>query len=105
MRESRRNFTSAQKARIVVRHLSGKEPASSLADEFGIPPAKVQTWVQQLLDQAEGVFKPSAGRRIDRQRVKDSTIKHLKAQLGKKNDAIAELMEEHVKLKKELGEP
>jgi hypothetical protein len=37
--------------------------------------------------------------------VKDRKIEHLQAKLVQKNEVIAELMEEHVKLKKELGEP
>ena len=39
------------------------------------------------------------------EQVKDRKIEHLQAKLVQKNEVIAELMEDHVKLKKDLGEP
>ena len=50
MRQSRRHFSVSQKAQIVRRHLSGKEPVSKLADEFGVQPSQIHTWVKQVLD-------------------------------------------------------
>jgi hypothetical protein len=37
--------------------------------------------------------------------VKDQRIEQLEAKIKNKNDVMAELLEEHIKLKKELGEP
>jgi hypothetical protein len=36
---------------------------------------------------------------------KDHKIEQLESKLQRKNEVLAELMEEHVQLKKELGEP
>ena len=52
----RRRFSSEQKAMIVRRHLSGKEPVSDLADEFGVQPSQIHLWVKQVLEQAERAF-------------------------------------------------
>jgi transposase-like protein len=105
MSQTRRRFTPDQKAQIVRRHLSGKEPISNLADEFGLQPSQIHTWVKLVLDQAEKAFQHTPGRPPRLEQLKDQKIEHLQAKLVQKNEVIAELMEEHVKLKKELGEP
>jgi transposase len=105
MNPTRRHFTPDQKAKIVRRHLSGREPISNLADEFGIQPSQVHNWVKQVLDQAEKAFRSGPGRPRLSEHVTDRKIERLQAKLAQKNEVIAELMEEHVKLKKELGEP
>ncbi len=104
-RQTRRHFTPAQKADIVRRHLCSKEPVSNLADEFGLQPTQIHNWVKQILDQAESAFQSARGRPPRGEHLKDRKIEHLQAKLVQKNEVIAELMEEHVKLKKELGEP
>lgn len=49
--------------------------------------------------------KPN-GHNVRRQdTVKDEKIEQLEAKIKNKNDVMAELLEEHIKLKKELGEP
>jgi transposase len=105
MNPTRRHFTPDQKAQIVRRHLSGREPISDIADELGIQPSQIHYWVKQVLDQAERAFRSGPGRPPRAEQVKDRKIEHLQAKLVQKNEVIAELMEEHVKLKKELGEP
>lgn len=104
MSQTRRRFSPDQKAQIVRRHLSGKEPISNLADEFGLQPSQIHNWVKLVLDQAEKAFQAGPGRPPRDERVKDKKIEHLQAKLVQKNEVIAELMEEHVQLKKGLGE-
>ncbi len=45
MSRKRRRFTAEQKAQIVRRHLAGKEPVSKLAEELGLQPSQIHTWV------------------------------------------------------------
>jgi transposase len=105
MKQARRHLTPERKADIVRRHLVGKEPVSDLADEFGVQPSQIHNWVRQVLDQAERAFQHGPGRPPRLEQVKDRKIEQLQAKLVDKNEVIAELMEEHVKLKKVLGEP
>jgi transposase-like protein len=98
MSQTRRHFTPDQKAQIVRRHLSGKEPISNLADNFGLQPTQIHTWVKQVLDQAERAFQQTLGRPPRGQRLKERTIERLQAKLMRKNEVIAELMEERMKL-------
>lgn len=102
MSSRRRHFTAEQKAEVVRRHLSGKVAVSDLADELGVQPSQIHTWVKQVLDQADKAFTRSAGnRRADQ--AKDCKIERLEAKLVDKNEVIAELMEENVKAKKANG--
>jgi transposase len=105
MTKQRRHFSPVQKAEIVRRHVAGKEPVSNLADEFNVQPTQIHGWVKQVLDQAERAFEKTAGRAAKRaDDGKDRRIAALEEKLVKKNEVVAELMEEHVQLKKELGE-
>ncbi len=105
MSQTRRHFSADQKAQIVRRHLSGKEPISNLADEFGLQPSQIHNWVKQVLDQAEHAFERTAGRPPRAELLRAQQLERLKARLVEKNEVIAELMQEHVQLKKGLGEP
>src|SRR3990170_1006881 len=103
MSQTRRHFDATLKAQIVRRHLSGKEPVSALADEFGLQPTQIHTWVNQVLTQAEKAFERSASNgRVEN--AKDRRIEALQAKLAQKNEVIAELMEDNIRTKKELGE-
>ena len=104
MRQSRRHFSASQKAQIVRRHLSGKEPISNLADEFGVQPSQIHTWVKQVLDQAERALERPVGRPPHAEQRQAKLLERLQTKLRDKNEVIAELMQEHVQLKKELGE-
>ncbi|MFV0443003.1 MAG: transposase, partial [Planctomycetaceae bacterium] len=56
MTRTRRRFTPGQKAQIVRRHLAGKEAVSALAEEFGLQPSQIHTWVNTVLAQADKAF-------------------------------------------------
>ena len=101
--ENRRRFGAEKKAQIVRRHLADKVPVSDLADEFGIQPSQIHTWVRQVLDQAEKAFeRPNGPRRTEQ--AKDGRIARLEEKLTTKNEVIAELMEANVREKKANGE-
>ena len=101
--KNRRRFGTDLKARVVRRHLAGKEAVSDLADELDVQPSQIHLWVKQVLDQAEKALeRPSGPRRKDQ--AKDAKIAQLEEKLATKNEVISELMEENVKAKKANGE-
>jgi transposase-like protein len=111
MTKSRRKFTAEQKAAIVRRHLKGKEPISSIAEELSIQPTQIHQWVAMALDQVERAFEKTAKSNKAAQRaeakindLKEQRIKKLEEKLIYKNEVIAELMEENVKAKKANGD-
>jgi transposase-like protein len=113
MKKPRRSFSPTEKAAVVRRHLVDKVPVSSLADELSVQPSQIHLWVKQVLDQAETAFLRSTNSRQVR-RAEDAKAQQIvrleeelaktHQKLAKKNEVVAELMEEHVQLKKELGE-
>ena len=100
--KSRRRFGAEMKAQIVRRHLTDKVAVSDLADEMGVQPSQIHTWVKQVLDQAEKAFERLSGPGRKEQ-AKDAKISRLEEKLTTKNEVIAELMEENVRAKKANG--
>jgi len=58
-----------------------------------------------LFENGAAAFDNHGKRRKAAEDVKDRKIAALEEKLQRKNEVLAELMEEHVQLKKELGEP
>jgi transposase len=104
MSHTRRRFTAEVKAQVVRRHLTGKEPVSKLAEEFGVQPSQIHGWVNLVLAQAEKAFERSAGNGHTEQAALTSKVEQLRMKLVQKNEVIAELMEANLLAKKELGE-
>ena len=74
-----------------------------LADKFDVEPNQIHNWVGRVLEQAKIAFQVGPRRPVNLDNVKDRKIGQLEGKLAHKNEVIAELMEEHVKLKKGLG--
>ena len=103
MTRQRRRFTSAEKAAVVRRHLVDKVPVSDLCDELGLQPTQIYTWQKQLFENAALAFE-RPGRKVKQTDARDRKIEALEAKLRQKNEVVSELLEEHVQLKKELGD-
>ena len=91
-----------EKVSILRRHLIEKVPVSSLCEEFGLHPTVLYRWLKQFFENGAAAFqnhRPDSGRQHDQER-----IAALERKLQAKNEVLAELMEEHVALKKSLGE-
>jgi transposase len=100
---TRRHFTPEEKAAIVKRHLLEGTAVSNLCDEFEINPTLFYQWQRQLFENAHLAF--ANGRKS--KAVEDANVKkieQLEARIHRKNEVMAELMEAHTELKKNLGE-
>ena len=101
--QTRRYLPAAEKVAILKRHLLEGVPISQLCDEAGIKPSVFYSWQKLLFENAHLVFEN--GRKAKGvEDVKDKKIEQLEAKVQRKNEVLAELMEEHTKLKKDLGE-
>jgi transposase len=58
-------------------------------------------WQKEFFENAAAAFELRSRRASDG---KDRTIARLEQKLQRKHEVLSELMEEHIKLKKELGE-
>ena len=96
----RRSFEPGEKVAIVRRHLLEQVSVSDLCDEFRIQPTVFYRWQRQLFEKGSAVFE----RRKDPTVPLARRIAKLEEKLSNKNEVIAELMEEQIKAKKELGD-
>lgn len=102
-KRTRRHFTPQEKAVIVKRHLLEGVPVSNLCDELDINPTLFYLWQRTLFENAHLAFDNGRKSKV----VEDANaqkIERLEAKLARKNEVMAELMEEHTSLKKSLGE-
>ena len=101
MKKQRKHYTPEQKVAILRRHLIDKVPVSDLCDEHQLQPTVFYQWQKQFFENGTAAFERTHPRLAA---AKDRTIAALEDKLQKRNEVVAELMEEHVQLKKELGE-
>jgi transposase-like protein len=102
MVRNRKRYTAQEKMSILRRHLVDKVPVSDLCDELGLQPTVFYRWQKQLFENGISVFeKHSNGKKGG---AEERRIEALEAKLRRKDEVLSELMEEHVALKKSLGE-
>lgn len=101
-KRTRRRHTPEQKAALIRQHLVDKKPVSEICDAAQIQPSVFYKWERDLLESAASVF--TSRRAPSREAELEQKIAALEARLAKKDAVIAEVSEEYVKLKKELGE-
>lgn len=101
MKRQRRNFTGSEKVSILRRHLVEKVPVSELCEELGLQPTQFYQWQKQFFEQGAAAFERTGRPKRDKAQER---IAALEAKLRRKDEVLGELMEEHVALKKELGE-
>jgi len=104
MNKPRRHFSAPEKVAILKRHLLEKTPISTLCDELGILPTLFYRWQKEFFENGHAAFDNDRKSKTV-EAIKDHKIEQLEAKLQRKNEVLAELMEEHIQLKKELGEP
>ena len=104
MNKPRRHFSGPEKVAILKRHLLDKTPVSNLCDEFGIAPNLFYRWQKEFFENGHAAFDSDRKAKA-LEDAREFRIVQLEAKLQRKNEVIAELMEEHTQLKKELGEP
>ena len=101
MRKSRKHYTAPEKVAILRRHLVEKEPVSKLCDELQLQPTVFYRWQKQFFENGAAAFEnlPRHRRPPEQER-----IARLEQKIQTKDEVLAELMAEHVALKKSLGE-
>ena len=101
MKRQRRKFTGAEKAAILRRHFLENVPISEICEKAGLQPTQFYQWQKQFFENGAAAFTPAGPNKQD---AAEKRVAELEAKLQRKNEVLGELMEEHVKLKKELGE-
>jgi transposase len=103
MNRTRRHFADHEKVAILKRHLVDKVPVSDLCDELKLHPNQVYDWLKKFFENGHLAFANGRKPKVDEQ-AHTKKIELLEAKIQKKNEVMAELMEAHTELKKNLGE-
>jgi len=101
MRKERRHHTGEEKVAIWRRHLLDKVPVYDLWDELGLQPTVFYRWQKEFFENGAAAFQGKS--RPDHQ-VEQQRIEFLQKKIQSKDEVLAELMAEHIALKKSLGE-
>ena len=101
MRKKRHNYSPEEKVIILKRHLVGRETVSDLCDEHQLQPNTFYGWQKQFFEKGAAAFvlENKNSKKVEEQR-----IQQLEDKLRRKHEVLSELLEEHIQLKKELGE-
>ena len=103
MSKSRRHFSGPEKVAILKRHLVDKVPVSDLCDELDLYPTQLYAWLKEFFENGHAAFASDRQSKAV-ENVKDQKIERLEAKLARRDSVMAELLEAHTLLKKELGE-
>ena len=105
MRKPRKHYSPEEKVAILRRHLLDRIPVSDLCDEYQLQANVFYHWQKVFFENGAAAFERAGKGRKSEQDAKERKIVQLEQKLQRKNEVVAELMEEHVQLKKALGEP
>ena len=100
MKKQRKQYEPEEKVAILRRHLLEKEPISKLCDELGLQTTVFYRWQKEFFENGAAAFehKTRPNHSADQER-----IAYLEKKIHTKDEVLAELMAEHVALKKRLG--
>lgn len=102
MRKAQKNYSPEEKMALLRRHWVEKVPVSTLCDEAKIQPTVFYRWQEKLFKSAEAVFQ--RGGTTNQQAPQQAKVDRLEQKMRQKDEVIAELMAEHIALKKANGE-
>src|ERR1700737_4209702 len=103
MRKERNHYTAEEKVAILRRHLLDKVPVSDLCEETGLRPTVFYRWQKEFFENGAAAFH-SQERPHRQVEEKQNRIEFLEKKVQTKDEVLAELMAEHIALKKSLGE-
>jgi transposase len=104
LKKTRKNYTPQEKVVILRRHLLEKEAVSDICDKLNLQPSVFHRWLKEFFENGAAAFEHVPNGSKKHEAKQERRIEKLEEKIQKKNEVLAELMEEHVILKKSLGE-
>ena len=102
MSKERRHFSPDDKVKILREHLIDRKPISEVCQKHEIQPTLFYLWQKTFFENGAAAFERTRSpRRVSAELKK---IEKLEARIQRKDAVMAELLTEHILLKKELGE-
>jgi len=100
MKKKRKNYRPDEKVGIIRRHLIDGVQVSDLCEEHELRPTVYYRWQKQFFEGGAAAFEKDSTREIKRLQ---QLIGQKEDQLKRKNEVLAEVMEEYVACKKKIG--
>jgi transposase len=101
VKQPRKHLTAEEKVAILRRHFLERVPISDLCEQTGIHPTVFYRWQKEFFENGAAAFQRK-GR--SNHPAEQERIEYLEKKIQTKDEVLAELMAEHVALKKSLGE-
>ena len=98
----RRHFSGEEKVKILRLHLLEGKAVSDLCEQHKLNPSMFYQWQRTFFEHGARAFDGSGQPRPETRLEKQ--VEALEERLQRKHEVLSELMEEHIRLKKELGE-
>jgi|SRR5208337_3026329 transposase len=98
----RRHHSGDEKVKILRMHLLEGKAVSDLCEQHQINPSLFYQWQRTFFENGARAFEGSGNARSETKLEKQ--VQALEARLQRKHEVLSELMEEHIRLKKDLGE-
>lgn len=96
---SRRRFTAEEKTAIIREHFEKNITVPDICEKYRIHPNQFYLWKKKLFEGAVTTFSQKQSKKKSYKKTEK-----LENKLKDRNEVIAELLEENLKLKKEFGE-
>ena len=100
MRKQRKTYSPEEKVGIIRKHLLDATAVSDLCDEYGLHPTVYNRWQNEFFEGGAAAFAKESDRQIGELKRR---VAEAQAQLSRKNEVLAEVMEEYVRCKKNTG--
>lgn len=98
----RRYLSGEEKVKILRMHLLEGKAVSDLCEQHRINPSLFYQWQRTFFENGARAFEGTGNARPETKLEKQ--VEALEVRLRRKHEVLSELMEEHIRLKKELGE-
>ena len=99
MSKKRRYFSAEEKVAIIREHLIGKVSAADICDKYELHPNMLYKWQKEFFENGANAFKSTKTKTSDKRKIAD-----LEEKIRYKDGVIVELLQDHITLKKNLGE-
>ena len=99
-KKTRRQFSPEEKVRILRLHLLEGQPVSVLCEKEGLHPTLLYQWQRTFFENGAAAFSSPRTKTSG----SEQKIEALQGKLQRKDEVIAEIKEDFIRTKKELGE-
>lgn len=103
MKKERHNYTPQEKVAILRRHLIEKQAVSEICQKLNLQPTVFHRWMKEFFENGAAAFERAGNSKKHEDR-QQRRIEKLEEKLRRKDEVVAELLEEHLILKKTFGE-